>query len=274
MGCGDTGGLGEVSVGVIIPTRNMAATLGSALESACAQRPDSVVVVDDASEDDSPQIVAQYAARYPFIRSIRQPEKSPCHLEALQSVLDSLDCDHLIGLGADDFLLPGLIDAVRENLDQAVVFSNYSCELISQPELRWHAIHPFQKNTVLSPEEMRHRIRTQPAVETGIGSSVSRDVLQWLSRHEWQRLGPHQDSIGYAAAAATFGCVYVPIFGAHIRFNPEGYGQRQSETGRETWAKEAVSFLQRAGIDQETSAALIQKRCYYELCEQFWFNGN
>lgn len=272
MGREYSGGLGEVSVGILIPTRNMASTLANALESACSQNPDIVMVVDDASEDGTPEIIAGFSTKYPFLRSVRWSQKSDCHLTALRRVLNSLECEHVIGLGADDMILPGLVDVVREHSEAAVVFSNYSCELLGNPQIKWHASHPYTQATALNPEQMRHRIQTQPAVETGIGSSVRKDVLRWLSRHEWQRLGPHQDSIGYAAAAATFGCVYVPIFGAHVRFNPNGYGQRESETGRETWAKEAVLFLERVGMDQETSTALIQKRCYYELREQFWFD--
>ena len=42
-----------MSVAVIIPNRNMAATLHKSLGSACHQGPDEAVVIDDASTDDS-----------------------------------------------------------------------------------------------------------------------------------------------------------------------------------------------------------------------------
>ena len=261
-----------MSVGVVIPTRNMGGSLEKALESACSQFPDRVIVVDDASEDNTPSVVDRFAKRCSFVECVRWEKKQPCHVSALRPIFLDLGCAHSIGLAADDILLPGIVDAIRGHLHQAVIFTHYSCELAGNPELRWEAKHPYVETTELSPLEMRERIQTQPSVETGIGSSLREDVTRWLWDNEWDSLGPHSDSIGYATAAAIFGCVYLPIYGAHISFNPKGYGQKESDKDPDFWSDRVREFTSRVGLDELTSNALIQKRCYYNLNEQFWFH--
>lgn len=243
----------------IIPTHNMAATLGRALDSACNQTFDRIVVVDDASTDDTPVVVEQYASRFPQVEYVRHMEKAACHLTALRPICDALDVDHIVGLAADDMLLPALATAVRENANHAVIFSNYSCE---RAGYTWCVRHPFADSTCLGPQEMRARVQAQEPAETGIGSSIRSDVLRWLWEHNWTELGPHADSIGYATVACVFGACYVPVTGAHVSFNPDGYGQRQAANDPHCWAAVAADFMRRASLDDATIQALVRRRCY------------
>lgn len=259
------------TVGIVVPVRNMARTLERSLQSACEQAPDRIVVVDDASEDETPLVAAKFVEQFPFVEYVRRETKQECHVSALEPVYESLGCDQVIGLAADDTLLPGLINVVRDNAEHAVIFTHYSTELVSDPSVRGVVQHPYEETTVLTPREMCERIRTQPSVETGIGSSVRRDVMAWLWRNEWQGLGPHSDSVGYTTAAALFGCVYSPIYGAHIYFNPKGYGQSEADKFPDLWAKRVREFAARVELDAETCEALVQKRCYYEIKEQHWY---
>lgn len=248
-----------MTVAVVIATRNMAATLGKAIDSACHQGPDAVVIVDDASEDETPAVVEHYANQFTCVRYVRHREKTPCHVTALRPVYASLDFDHFIGLGADDILLPGLVTAVRDNAMHAVVFTEYTCS--SGPQ-SWRVSHGYADKATLTPHEVRVRLQNHNATETGIGSSVRSDVMAWLWQMGWGELGPHADSIGYATAAAVFGAVYLPMAGGHIEFNPQGYGQRTAAADPNGWAAKARAFMARAGLDATTAEALIAKRCY------------
>ena len=259
------------TVGIVVPVRNMARTLERSLQSACVQAPDRIVVVDDASEDETPLVAAKFAEQFPFVELVRWKQKQECHVTALAPVYRELGCDQVIGLSADDTLLPGLVDVVRDNAEHAVIFTNYSTELVSDPSVKGVVEHPYKETTVLTPREMCERIRTQHPVETGIGSSLIRDVVQWLWDNEWSELGPHSDSVGYATAAALFGCAYSPIYGAHIYFNPKGYGQSEADKFPDLWAKRVREFAARVELDAETCEALVQKRCYYEIKEQHWY---
>lgn len=70
-------GAGDVPlVSVVLPTRNRAEHLGQAVASALAQTVGriEVIVVDDASEDDTPSVVADLEQTDGRVRGIRRPE--------------------------------------------------------------------------------------------------------------------------------------------------------------------------------------------------------
>lgn len=247
------------AVSVIIPTRNMASTLWRAIDSACSQGPDAVYVVDDASDDDTAAVVERYTMQYAFVRYVRHPEKAACHVAALRPVYDELPDGHVIGLAADDIILPGLVTAVRRCIDAPVVFTSYTA---SDGERTWEVAHPFVRSVAMQPAAVEKRLQTQRPTETGIGSSVRTDVMRWLWDMGWQHLGPHSDSIGYATAAAKFGCVYLPITGAHIEFNHNGYGQRAARENTATLEAAARDFMQRAGLHSETIEVLVRNRIH------------
>ncbi|MEB2651835.1 glycosyltransferase family 2 protein [Pseudomonas siliginis] len=67
-----------VTVCVVIPLYNAAASIQRTLDSVCAQTrlPDKVIVVDDGSSDAGPEIVRQYAAPFPIVL-LQQPNQGP-----------------------------------------------------------------------------------------------------------------------------------------------------------------------------------------------------
>jgi hypothetical protein len=63
----------DFSVSVVIRTYNRASMLGEALDSALRQTLPAreIVVIDDGSTDDTPQLVASYQSKHPEIRYVR-----------------------------------------------------------------------------------------------------------------------------------------------------------------------------------------------------------
>ena len=246
------------TVAVVIPSRNMAATLGRAIESAAGA--DEIHVIDDASTDDTGAVLAQlplhaYVWRWPI--------KSRCHLAAQRVVYETSRCDHIVCAGADDVLRPGFIEAVREYADAGVVFSDY--DVVDEAgNFLWPVSQEVNGVHAVSPSAMRVRIQgDRNATETGIGSSVRRDVAEWLWRHGWHELGPHMDSIGYATAACMFGCVLLPIVGAAYTMTASSYGRDnvQKPDDIKRLGAAARDFMYRAGLDDATARALGRKRC-------------
>lgn len=87
---------------IIIPCYNAAATLAEAAESALAQNvAQTVWLVDDASQDDTPRVIAALAARHPKIRSLRLPQNSGAAAARNWGALHST-ADYTAFLDADD----------------------------------------------------------------------------------------------------------------------------------------------------------------------------
>lgn len=245
-------------VAVVISSRNMADTLGRAVEAAAGA--DELHIIDDASIDDTQAVLAQVPGK---LYLWRWPKKSRCWVSALRVVYESIDADHIVWGGADDWLLPGLLPAVREYADAPVVFTDY--DVVDQAGRRtWTISQDVQTPTALSPDEMRRRVQSdRNATETGIGSSVRRDVADWLWRNQFERMGRHCDSVGYTTAASLFGCVLLPIVGAAYTFTETSYGRPEQlsaddivRAGQTCW-----QWMKAVGLDDDTAAAIARKRC-------------
>ena len=246
-------------VAVIIPTWNMAETLERAVSSAAGA--DEIHVIDDASTDDTQAVIARLPVK---VTLWRWPCKSRCHLRAQRVVYDATNCQQIIGMGADDVLRPGFIDAVRQHADAAVVFSDYDVVDPSGTRL-WGVSQEVSDITTLTPEQMQARVQSdRNATESGIGSSLRKDVCDWLWDLDWSCMGAHMDCIGYAAAACVFGCVLLPETGAAYTMTSRSYG-RDAVKGKEDFLRQGAicrSWMIRAGLDDATTRALALKRCY------------
>jgi glycosyltransferase involved in cell wall biosynthesis len=109
-----------LTVGVVIPTYNSAASVATAVASVLGQEPAAahIVVVDDGSTDATDRVLAGYAGRIDYVR---QPNRGPS--AARNAGLARLATDTVVFLDADDLLLPG---ALRTR-----------CELLASPDAVW-----------------------------------------------------------------------------------------------------------------------------------------
>lgn len=245
----------------MIPTYNRADSIGRAVVSAASQNPHEVVVIDDASTDDTPGIVEQLRGVYPCVRLLRHPKKSSDWQEAAAAVYGFLGGSHVICMGADDKLEHGVIDSVNRHPAAAVVFHDYWVA-DTAGHVSGAVAMGYEAVTELSPEQVRNRLRERPyATETGIGSGIRRDCLLWLNSLAWWRMGPWSDAIGYAAVAVRHGAVYAPGAGATFTNDSGGYGHQHRSGPRVAEYFAAIrEFLGNAGIPFSVAAAICTKR--------------
>jgi glycosyltransferase involved in cell wall biosynthesis len=113
-------------VSIIVPVFNRAALLREAVASAVAQtyRPIEIIIVDDASTDDTPSVIDELKSKHEEVRSVRRENGGPGlaresgRLEADGSFIQYLD--------SDDVLLPRKLElqvrALAENREAGVAY--------------------------------------------------------------------------------------------------------------------------------------------------------
>ncbi|MFN3513109.1 MAG: glycosyltransferase family A protein [Phenylobacterium sp.] len=105
---------------VVIPARNRASLIGRAVESALAQTlpVDEVVVVDDGSTDDTPEIVETLARRDDRVRLVRLPASGGAAAARNRGVA-ATRCDWICFLDSDDAWRPDKHAAQTQALEGA-----------------------------------------------------------------------------------------------------------------------------------------------------------
>src|SRR5213593_319770 len=93
---------------VVLPNYNHARLIARALEALLAQdpAPDEVILVDDASTDDSLDVVAPFAARHPALRIIVNPSNTGA-IATLARGLAAARGRYVYFAAADDWVFPG-----------------------------------------------------------------------------------------------------------------------------------------------------------------------
>lgn len=252
-----------MSLGVYMAVRNHGSTLGRAIESAVNAGIKEIFVMDDASEDSTHDVLAEMQSRHPdVITSVRLAKKSLDHQQALSQHFPSMNSTHFIGMGADDYLLPGITD-VKEFLQAPLVFCDFAHVSFDGSVLgtSWCG---YSLPVSLSAAGVRERLKYCQRHECGVGSAVRRDLLEWLyvDQEAW-RLGPWSDSIGFSMLAAMHGATYLP--GDRAAFtvvHESGPSYHQQHLGnnesRASAAREAKRLLGQH-VDAETASRILER---------------
>jgi glycosyltransferase involved in cell wall biosynthesis len=143
-------------VSIILPTYNGARYLREAIESCLAQtyRNWELIVVDDCSHDATPQIVAEYMAREPRIRSIRHEtnKKLP---SALNTGHAAAQGSYLTWTSDDNRYLPRALEEMIQFLEErpAVGLVYADCVLVDDAGryLRDYPAQPASKLAYMNP---------------------------------------------------------------------------------------------------------------------------
>jgi glycosyltransferase involved in cell wall biosynthesis len=206
----------RATLSAIIPNYNHGRYIGRAVEALLSQEqaPDEIIIVDDASSDDSLAIINELAARSPRIVVISQPLNAGTNA-ALRAGLARATGHYVVLAGADDWVMPGFcklgMDMLTQNPDAGlfcgetvIVDGETGATTGYRPATR-----PLYREGVTSPQQCRELLkRMDNFIHTG-GTIFRRDAIQKAGGFD-DSLGAFADGYLTRKIALTFGFCYAP----------------------------------------------------------------
>ena len=212
-----------IQISFCIPTYNFGQFIGQTLDSIIAQADARVqiVIVDGGSKDNTAEVVAAAAARFPRIKFLPQQQKGGVDPAILESVA-AADGEYCWLFSSDDVLAPGAIAHVRAALDAGgwdlMLVGSTQCDRDMKPLWR-HAIlgarAPMTFDWSVPAQRADYCAR---ALTTAAFFSFISDVI--VKRERWQAAGPVDGHLGSAWGIAAK--VYtMSRTGLIVRFDPK-----------------------------------------------------
>ena len=239
-----------MKISIVMPVYNGAKTLRRALDGMVNQGADEIVVIDDCSTDETPQILASY----PQITVHRYPAKSEDHNKAMEPIIEAMNADYIVTAACDDLLYPGMVAAVRRALSAAQGSPGVvSCEFDHVTEdgqlIRTNRFSPVQVE--FTPETYRAYVANftaRPA--SGCTAAFRKDLLVWLQNEDYASLGPWADMWGCLLASLAAGAIYVtgPLGAFTMRGDSYSGKISRDPALRAKYLKAAEVFLTRPSI--------------------------
>jgi glycosyltransferase involved in cell wall biosynthesis len=218
---------GRPSVTIVVPNYNHARYLPESLGSIAAQTqaPDRILVIDDASTDDSVAVISRFITDRPTWKLI-QLERNRGVVAVQNEAIRAADTDWIGFLGADDALHPAYLEKA---LDQAARFPEAGlicgcCEIIGTTETR--ALRPMMlpapASGFLRPDDVRRILLAGDNYFSGTVSLYRRSAIQALGGFD-ETLGSFSDAFLARQLALTFGFFFVAEILGYWRIHGQNY---------------------------------------------------
>lgn len=192
----------ERRLGVVIPSYNYGRFLAEAAESVLRQTvlPDRILIIDDASDDDTPVIGAVLQQAHSDLITFHRNDTNMGIVPTFNKAVEMIDTDYVVFLGADNRFAANYVEGCAEQLDAdpqvGVVYTDFALFGPRAPIVHGQFPASLQGNNVddafwwihfpESPDEVR---RVMAAGENVIhGSSMFRRQA-WLQSGGYQHTG-------------------------------------------------------------------------------------
>lgn len=211
----------------IVPTYNQGETLLRAVDALAAQVPcpDEILVIDDASTDETPTVLAEVARRYPLVRGIRH-ERNLGAVRSLNRGLAEARGRYVYLGAADDQALPGLfargLDLLKAHPEAAFACAEWrtvdktgvdrGIRPLSRPTM-----HPGYVPASSVPSLLR-RIDDWAHTSTAV---LKRDLVEAAGGLD-PALGSFADGFLLRSLALRYGFCFTPHLVALWTANPDG----------------------------------------------------
>lgn len=218
----------------VLPNRNHSQYLPQAIEAVASQSrpPDEFIVLDDASTDNSVEVIEDYCQRYQFMRLVRN-ERGLGVVAALNRLVSTATGDYVYCGAADDYVLPRFFEsamAMAETYPQAgVIFGKVVVTNHVGEEIAVVGVRRWRQPRFASPERFLREYLKVEYVEHSLTCATiyRRAALEEIGNFR-QELGYWTDTFAIRTIALKHGACYVPAPWATWRVMPRSFsvGQR------------------------------------------------
>lgn len=257
---------------VCMPNYNHARYIVEALESLVAQSvvPTEIIVVDDASTDNSVAVIEDYIALHKIARLIKNFSNKGCY-DSVNLAFAEAKGDYVYLMSADDKVLPGFFEksiAMLEKYTAAGMCANYPkyMDALGNP-IKSTSFHSHESVNIRSPRflsatEMLSRLSKQPwflqgALPVLFRRSALADVGCYIPG-----LGLLSDWFTVHFVALKYGICYIPEPLVAVRLMPSGVGTdvaRQPKVAMDDFTR-ALRLMQEPKYRQVFPKSFINKK--------------
>jgi glycosyltransferase involved in cell wall biosynthesis len=206
----------DATLSVVLPNYNHARLIGRALRALTEQEraPDEIIVIDDASTDDSVRVIEGFAATAPTVKLLRNAHNHGV-IPTLERGLRAARAKYVYFAAADDFVLPGFFETALRRLDANPDLGLFCGEAvlvegrINRPFTMRPAVWPRMSAGRVDPARVRRLLeRTDNWILTG-STVFRRECVLWAGGLD-NRLGPFADGMLGRKLALKFGFFFEP----------------------------------------------------------------
>lgn len=256
-------------VSILMPNYNHARYLRQSLGGACGQtRPaDEILVGDDGSDDNSLEIIKEFASKYPQVKSLPNDRNRGMQY-TINRLLQESTGDYIVCAAADDELYPKFIERHLDRLEKypqaGLSVSEFMTQTPDDVVVNRSRQMPMSFGLedlpeFLSAEELKAVFEERYVWMSSNAIVCRRDAIQkvggFIKAQEW-----HSDWFTYYAVAIRHGVCPLPEGLGMIREAPGGY----SDAGMKDFPRQRVvlkAILKSACEEPNSDLRAIYRRC-------------
>jgi glycosyltransferase involved in cell wall biosynthesis len=259
---------GSILLSVVIPNFNHGAVVGEAVRALAGQVPGAgeIVVVDDASTDNSIEVLQRLRVAYPNLRIVKLPENQGA-ISALNRGLQEARGKYVYFGAADDIALPGLFEATLTQLERHPKAAFASCEATVVDTDTGNSafrppVRPSYAPAYLDPADVARQLKH---IDNWIltGTAVARRDLLLEAGGFDAGMGAFADSFVFRRLSLKYGCCFAPQSGLIWRVSASGLSRTQA-------ADPGTSMRALATAMERMKADPVFPDWYPEVFERRW----
>lgn len=241
------------TLSVIMPNYNHSQYLPRSLDAIVTQSrpPDELIVLDDASTDNSVEIIKQYAALHSFVRLVVH-ERNGGVMSSVRDLLALATGDFVYPVSADDYVLPGFFEeAMRltEVYPQAALVQGKTV-VVNEKDDEQQVVGVAawcEPRFASSQEYLRDCLQSTPNWHFMTGATIYHRQKLAEQGDFRENLGPCADAFALMATGLKYGVCYTPQRCAAYRSLDTGFaGTQARNTERMLQIAENVATLMRS----------------------------